>query len=82
MSRSVYSEEYKVLREMLIDARKKAGLKQKQLSEILERANSFVCKYEIGERRLDIIELREILKTMNIDFITFMRELETRCKKL
>jgi hypothetical protein len=56
MSRSVHSSEYAALREVLIRARKDAGLTQAEVANRLERPQSFVAKYEAGERKLDVVE--------------------------
>ena len=40
--------------------RRDAGLTQVQVAERLEMPQSFVSKYESGERRLDVVELRHV----------------------
>lgn len=54
-----------LLREMLISQRKKKDLTQSQLAEKLNKPQSFVSKYESGERKLDVIELIEVLETLD-----------------
>lgn len=56
MKKSVYSRAQKVLRENLVAARKDAGLTQQELADRLGKPQSFVAKYEGGERRLDVVE--------------------------
>ena len=56
LSKSIHSPEHAKLRELLIAARKKAGLTQQDVAERLGRPQSFVAKYEGGERRLDVVE--------------------------
>ncbi len=63
---------YKRFRDLLIDARKKASLTQVELSSKLQRPQSFVSKYERGERRLDIIEFGEIARSLGIDPVRFL----------
>ncbi len=58
--KSVFTPRYERLRELLIEARKAAGLTQACLAEQLGRPQSFVSKFERGERRLDVIEFLEI----------------------
>lgn len=48
-------------------ARKTQGLTQKDLAERLSVLQSFVSKYETGERRLDIIELLDICSALGIE---------------
>ena len=47
------------LRELLTEARSNAGLKQLDVAGRLGRPQSFVSKYEGGERRLDVVEFSE-----------------------
>ena len=61
---------------MLTEARKKAGLNQRELATILKRPQSFVSKYERGERRLDIIELLEVVKSLKLDASFVLRSLQ------
>lgn len=51
----------------MIKARKDAGLTQQELADKIKRPQSFVAKYERGERRLDLIELIEIGGHLNLD---------------
>ncbi|MHB8302885.1 MAG: helix-turn-helix domain-containing protein [Acidobacteriaceae bacterium] len=59
--------EYKKFRELLVDVRKRADLTQAELSLRLNRPQSFVSKYERGERRLDVIEFGEVAKALGVD---------------
>lgn len=76
MTRSFFSEKYNRLCFLLIEARKVAGYTQVQLAEKLLRPQSFVSKYERGERRLDVVEFLEIAKALNIDMYVFLSRLD------
>jgi hypothetical protein len=65
-SKSVFTPRYNRLRALLIDGRKAAGLTQIQLALHLNRPQSFVSKYERGERRLDLIEFLEVTDVIRI----------------
>lgn len=67
MPKSVHSRAYKVLREHLVAARHAAGLSQQGLADRLGRPQSFVAKYEGGERRIDLVEMLEIGRALNMD---------------
>jgi len=67
MRKSVYSRQYQFFLEKLVEARKAAGLTQKQVADELGRPQSFVAKYEGGERRLDVVEFLEIAKLISAD---------------
>jgi transcriptional regulator with XRE-family HTH domain len=58
---------YKNFRELLVGVRKAAGLTQAELSQKLNRPQSFVSKYERGERRMDVIEFGEVAKALGVD---------------
>ncbi len=66
------NEAHKRLRELLVQARKKADLTQSELSSRLKRPQSFVSKYERGERRLDVIEFGEVARALGIDPVQFL----------
>ena len=52
-----------------------ANLTQKTLSARLKRPQSFVAKYESGERRLDVMEFIEVADAIGFDPAVFIREL-------
>ncbi|MBD2136526.1 helix-turn-helix transcriptional regulator [Anabaena sp. FACHB-1237] len=81
MSKSVFTEEYNQFRKMLIEARKAANLTQAELSAKLERPQSYVSKYERGERRLDLIEFLQLSQVMEIDPLSFIENLLTYNKE-
>lgn len=53
--------QYIILREMLIDLRLVAQLTQSQLSSKLGKPQSYVSKYESGERKLTLLDVRVIV---------------------
>lgn len=65
--KTVFSEEYALLLRTLIDGRKAASLTQTELAALLAKPQSFVSKYERGERRLDVVELIGICRLLNLD---------------
>ncbi len=75
MPRSVYKREYKRLLEMLIEARRSAGLTQAQVAKRLGRHQSFVSKYERAERRIDVIEFVELARVLNLDLESALQNL-------
>ncbi len=64
------------LRKLLRQLRKEAGLRQQDLAIRLGRPQSFVSKYEIGDRRLDVLELRQVCIAMGVPLTTFIKRLE------
>lgn len=65
-----------VIIELLYRLRLSAGITQQQLSDILKVPQSYISKIETGERRIDLIELREICRALNSDLIEFVVMLE------
>jgi transcriptional regulator with XRE-family HTH domain len=68
------------LQALLREVRNDAGLRQADLAERLGQPQSFVSKYESGERRLDILELRQVCEILGIPLHDFIRRLEERLK--
>ncbi|MCH7805992.1 MAG: helix-turn-helix transcriptional regulator [Proteobacteria bacterium] len=60
MQKSIHTKRYQKLCKLLREGRKKAGLTQTEVAKRLGRPQSFVAKYELGERRLDVIEFMDI----------------------
>ncbi|WP_375472778.1 multiprotein-bridging factor 1 family protein [uncultured Nostoc sp.] len=75
MPKSVFSEDYDRFRQLLIEARKAAKITQAELSAKLELPQSYVSKYERGERRLDVIEFLQVAQVLEIDPLAFIKEL-------
>lgn len=68
-------ERYERFRELLIEARKSAGLTQEEVAARLDRPQSFVWKVENGVRRLDVIEFLEVAKAVGFDPHRLLRKL-------
>lgn len=67
MRKTLRSTEHARFLELLIRARRQAGLTQQQLAKKLGRPQSFVAKYENGERRIDVIEFATIARAIGAD---------------
>lgn len=59
----------------LISAPNAAGFTQQQLALRLKRPQSFVSKYERGERRLDVVEFVTICRILAIDPCSIVRDI-------
>jgi transcriptional regulator with XRE-family HTH domain len=79
MTKSVFSKEYQRLCELLVSARQKSQLTQSELAVALGKPQSFVSKYERGERRLDVIELFQITNVLQIHPVDLMMQLKLEC---
>ena len=79
MSRS--NREKQKLQELLRELRDAAGLRQVDLAKRLGRPQSFVSKYESGEKNLDFLELREVCVALGIPPVEFVRRFEREASK-
>jgi transcriptional regulator with XRE-family HTH domain len=61
---------------LLRTVRSQAGVTQAELARRLKLPQSFVSKYESGERRIDLVELRQICKALGISLVEFVRRFE------
>jgi transcriptional regulator with XRE-family HTH domain len=75
MPRSSRSPRQARLQELLIRKRATAGLTQEEVARRLRRPQSFVSKYETGERRLDVVELIEVAEVLGTDARRLIAEL-------
>jgi transcriptional regulator with XRE-family HTH domain len=72
MPSTLHSHHYQVFRSLLIAARESAGLTQVAIAERLSKPQSFISKYERGERRLDFTEFIELANMLEIDIADFV----------
>ena len=79
LTKSIFSNEYDEFRRLLVEARKTAGLTQDELARQLSRTQSYVSKYERGERRLDLIEFLELARVLKFDPHQFIDLLSFSC---
>jgi DNA-binding transcriptional regulator YiaG len=67
MPRSSRSSRHLRLMTILKAGRNAAGMTQQQAAARLGRPQSFIAKYEVGERRLDVVELIEVCDVIGLD---------------
>ena len=75
MKKTIHSKESAKLSAALREAREKAGMTQQQLADVLEKPQSFIAKYELGERRLDVIEFLKITRIVKANPIKIIQSL-------
>ncbi len=81
MTSSIFTKKYEHFRELLIQYRKDAGVTQQSLAEALNKPQSYVSKYESGERRLDLVEFLDVAEALQFDKHQFIKNLEERASK-
>jgi len=70
----------KALAHLLVSLRHEAGLRQVDLAERLHKPQSFVSKYESGERRLDLIELLNVCQVLKVSLVELVERFEQALK--
>ena len=74
MQKSLKSAEYARLIELLVAVRQEAGVRQHALAKKLGRPQSFIAKYEGGERRIDVVEFIAIARALGADPLKLFRD--------
>jgi transcriptional regulator with XRE-family HTH domain len=78
VKKALYERSYAAFTELLKEERKNAGLTQAALAKKLRRPQSYVSKYERGDRRLDVIEFIEVARVIGFDSQDFLRKLVSK----
>jgi len=81
MEKTIYTREYAIVLRLLREAREQAGMTQVQLAEKLHQSQSFISKFERGDRRIDIIQLRTICYILGVSLRDFIDRLERELTK-
>lgn len=66
---------YESLQKALVQTRQSKGLTQAEIAERLGRPQSFVSKYESGERRLDVIEFLGVCQALSIKPVNILNKI-------
>ena len=75
------SRRKKILLRLLREARLRSGLRQADLAKRLGLPQSFVSKYESGERRLDLLELQDVCAALGSTESDFVAAFQQACAK-
>jgi DNA-binding XRE family transcriptional regulator len=78
VSKQIYSSQAKRFRDLLVEYRTRSGVTQAELASRIGRAQTFVSKVELGERRIDLIELLQVLAVLRADPVEFLERLVRR----
>ena len=72
MGRWVSSPSYRAAVRVLIEARKAAGLTQRQLAGRLGRPYTVIANIERGERQIDVVEFIAIARALGVGELELM----------
>ena len=73
MNKTIYSNDHKYLVKQLKNARKEIGLDQCEVAGLLGKTQSHISKIESGQRRIDVIQLKELAKIYKKDINYFLK---------
>lgn len=76
MGKSIFSDDYMLFLQLVRNARKRSGLTQEDVANRLGKTQSFISKCERGERRLDIVDVRDFCKAIGLTLPEFVGEFE------
>ncbi len=74
MDKSIYSKEHKFLVEQLKKARVEAGLDQEKAAKLLGKTQSYISKIESGQRRIDVVQLKDFARIYKKDLNFFIKK--------
>ena len=73
MPRAIYTKDHNTIVARLKQARIDAGLGQVEIAEKLGKTQSYVSKIESGQRRFDVLQLKEFAKLYKKDLSFFIK---------
>jgi len=82
MGRYKWSMQEDILLKLLKDVRRESGLSGPAIQKMLKRPNSYIAKVESGEKRLDVLELKEFCNACGTTLHEFAIRLDDRLEKI
>ena len=73
MPKAIYTKEHNAIVERLKKARINAGLGQVGAAKMLGKTQSYISKIESGQRRFDVLQLKEFAKIYNKSLDYFVK---------
>lgn len=80
MPKAIYRPEHDIFLGILKARRAAAGMTQRDCSQALGRPQSFMSDVERGVRRLDIIQIRDLCRILDCEFVGLIQEFEEKLK--
>ncbi|WP_220094849.1 helix-turn-helix domain-containing protein [Paraburkholderia hayleyella] len=77
MASMARNTKYEHFQGALIEARQKNNLTQQEVASRIGKPQSYVSKYESGERRLDVVEFLDVCKALGVKPISILKRLDT-----
>lgn len=73
MTKAIYSKDHQFIVEQLKKARKESGFDQIEIAKMLGKTQSHVSKIESGQRRIDVVSLKEFARIYKKDLSFFIK---------
>ncbi|MCW0197653.1 MAG: helix-turn-helix transcriptional regulator [Sphingopyxis sp.] len=74
MARGIHDNRYRWMVDQLVRARKDQGLSQEAVASRLGKPQQYVSRYEVGERRLDMVEFLDAAQVLSVDGLQIAAE--------
>jgi transcriptional regulator with XRE-family HTH domain len=81
MPNPIHDARYTLFRTMLVEVRLSKNLLQSDVAQKLKKNQSFVSKYERGERRLDLPEFLDVADALGINVNDFIKKYRAKLSK-
>lgn len=81
MAKTKFTQAENAFLQLLRELRNNAGLTQMQLADRLGYPQSYVSKYETGERRLDFVETANVCEALGVTIQEFCKTFIDRSQK-
>jgi transcriptional regulator with XRE-family HTH domain len=81
MEKSPFTHEYRVLCRLLKAARESVGMTQVELAKRLKETQSEISKFERGQRRLDVVQLRRWCQALGVGLSDFVTSFENSLRR-
>ena len=76
MRKKIYIAQRNRMTDLLREVRLETDLTQVELAARIQKDQAYVSRYESGQRRLDVLEVREICQAIGITLEEFVKRLE------
>lgn len=73
MTKAIFSKDHKHTVDQLKKARLDASLDQAEVAKLLGKTQSHISKIEAGQRRLDIVQIKEFARIYKKDLSFFIK---------
>ena len=74
MARGIHDNRYRWMIGKLVQARKDQQLSQEDVARRIGKPQQYVSRYEVGERRLDMVEFLDVARVLGVDGLKIAAE--------